>query len=208
MAKDYSKAKIYKLVDDDEYYYYGSTCQTLEDRFSKHQNQSEKSPNAKVYQHFLNIGWNNVKIQLVTNEFSIENKDQLRQFEDTFIEPVLNDPKCLNERRAYVSIEEKKKRSHEYNIEYFQQHKDQVYLTHKKYIEQHQEEMSNYMKQYREDHKEELQKNGNQYWDKNKEKLNKKRSEKIDCTVCNTKIARSHKAQHSRTKTHLANMQK
>jgi len=101
MAKDYSKAKIYKLIDNRGYFYIGSTCNTLAKRLQKHKDKAVMYPERKLYKRFLEVGWDNVQHLLVTDDCNVKNEDELRKFEDSFIEPALNDPKCLNELRAF-----------------------------------------------------------------------------------------------------------
>ena len=38
----YTNSKVYKLVDDEGYYYWGSTCMPLHKRFFDHKNMSKK----------------------------------------------------------------------------------------------------------------------------------------------------------------------
>ena len=46
------RGTIYKLSDDEGYFYYGSTIQTLSDRFEKHKYKSKINQNRKIYQQF------------------------------------------------------------------------------------------------------------------------------------------------------------
>ena len=60
----YNTGKIYKLLCDDDHYYYGSTITTLINRFYNHKSSS-KLMTSKLYKHINNIGWDKVKILLV-----------------------------------------------------------------------------------------------------------------------------------------------
>lgn len=99
---DYSKAKIYKLTDG-EYFYYGSTCMELHERFMNHVKCFAKS---KVYRYFDKIGWENVDMILVEDNLNVKNDEQLRMRENFYIEKYLHDEKCLNTRRAYSTYED------------------------------------------------------------------------------------------------------
>ena len=107
----YDHSKLYKLVDQVEgYYYIGSTaCQTLSKRLMWHKQDSSKPKfqKTKKYAHFNNIGWNNVKIILLS-EHHFHNKMELLREEDKLIQEHRNDTKCLNVLRAFMTDEEKK----------------------------------------------------------------------------------------------------
>lgn len=105
---DYSKSKIYKLQCDDGYFYIGSTRNELRIRLRDHKNDCMKNRHqSNVYQHIKEIGWNRVRIVLV-EDYSCENKDQLRQREDYHIQQVRNDPFCLNINRAFSTEQDKR----------------------------------------------------------------------------------------------------
>lgn len=63
---NYQNGKIYKLTSaNDPEFYVGSTTTSLKERFSVHRSVSEAKPNQRVYQHFNQVGWANVKIELI-----------------------------------------------------------------------------------------------------------------------------------------------
>lgn len=211
MVKDYSQAKIYKLIDNDGYYYYGSTCETLEERFQNHKYKAVKYPNRKVYKRFFEVGWNNVQPILVTDDCHVENDDQLREFEDTFIEPVLNDLKCLNEFRAFLCLGVNNfENQHDWRKEskkkYYESHKEIINAHAKQYREQNQEKISEQRKPYLDSHKKEKSDYDKIYREKNKEKIKQRDSQPYECEICNLTMRYQEKYRHSRTKTHLANM--
>ena len=45
----YANSKVYKLVDDDGYYYYGRSCLPLHKRYYKHKIDSKLDSNRKLY---------------------------------------------------------------------------------------------------------------------------------------------------------------
>lgn len=102
---DYSKGKIYKLQCEDGHYYIGSTCDSLRGRLWDHKDASQTKP-WRVYTHINTLGWDKVTIVLV-EEFPCENRDQLRQREDFYIQQVRG-PLCLNMDRAFVTERERK----------------------------------------------------------------------------------------------------
>lgn len=82
--------KLKNTVDAD--FYVGSTCSSLVKRRGGHKKDAVKRPNAKVYTHFNNIGWDNVMIELIEN-FPCNSKDELLKREQELIDelaPTLN----------------------------------------------------------------------------------------------------------------------
>ncbi len=127
----YANAKIYKLVDSDGYYYYGSTTQPLYKRLYKHKSDAQnRCRNQKVYKYFNEIGWNDVKIILVKDNLGVENIEQLLAIEDSFIKDALDDDHCLNSNRAVVTDQERldrdRKRGRIYMIEYSEKNQEKI----------------------------------------------------------------------------------
>ena len=55
MIKDYSKPKIYKIINDiDDYVYIGSTTEKLSSRMAKHRFEIKRY-NGRIYQHMRKI---------------------------------------------------------------------------------------------------------------------------------------------------------
>ena len=100
----YENGKIYKLVNDvDDSFYIGSTCLQLPKRLYYHKNDSNKAPNRRVYKHFLNIGWENIRIILI-ELFPCANKMELEKRERYYIDTLKPD---LNKNKPYLTPEEK-----------------------------------------------------------------------------------------------------
>ena len=131
----YNNSKIYKLINTvDDTFYIGSTTSTLSNRLYWHRSNSKRDidKNRKIYVHFRNIGFENVRIVLI-EEFNLKNKDQLRREEENYIEKYKHDPNCLNSKRAFLTDQEK----HEYSImkcrNYKSIHKDKISEYNKEY---------------------------------------------------------------------------
>lgn len=161
----YETSKIYKLICSDGYYYYGSTIQSLKDRFQHHKGSSKKMT-SKLYTHIRNISWENVKIECV-EEVSCNNRKELREVENKYILESKNDPLCLNTLRAYTPDDEKRIMEKERQIRNKHHRKEVVH----QYYETHKEEIINRGKQYYNENKEQLQLQHKQYLEKNKEQV-------------------------------------
>ena len=122
------EGKIYRISIGD-YFYYGSTKHTLKRRLSSHKSKS-KTEISKLYTKIRELGWDCVKMELI-EEYSCETKLQLREREDFFIKPYLQNSLCLNEKSAV------------FNEEY-----------QKQWVENNKELVENQQKQYRENHRE------------------------------------------------------
>lgn len=109
----YERGKIYKLVNtiDDEIYV-GSTIRKLNRRFSGHKCASKKNHNYKVYQHCDQVGWGNIKIELIEN-YPCESKKELLKRERYWADE-LN--ASLNQFKAYIAKDEVIKYRQQYYI--------------------------------------------------------------------------------------------
>ena len=99
-------SRVYRIRLE-QYYYYGSTVLSLEQRLIKHKYQSKKSPSVLLYRKAIEIGWDKATIELVEECGEIDEK-ALFMVEDKYID--LADEFCLNTHRAYLSEEEKRER--------------------------------------------------------------------------------------------------
>jgi len=178
--KDYTKAKIYKLINSiDEYFYIGHTCTSLAQRKKYHIDSRKTNPNRKLYKHFNNIGWVNVRIILIDDDLGVLNMEQLLRKEDEHIQQHINNEYCLNACRAFTGLTKK---------EYIKQ-----------WAEEHKTELKEYHKEYRNGEKrEELLEKKRQYEKDNKERIAESRREKIQCPHCNKSITRSNLSAHKR----------
>ena len=160
MKVDYSKCKIYKLVDTiNSYFYIGSTCDTLSKRLCAHRSLAKTKIKQKVYTYFNQIGWENVRIILIIDYPECNNLNEKLRKEQEYIDQFWNDEKCLNSMRSFLSEEQKynyhkdysqlntyKEYKKEYNKEYNKTEKSKQ--IHKEYYERNKEKKRNYMKEY------------------------------------------------------------
>lgn len=175
--KDYSNAKIYKLIDNDGYFYIGSTCVSLSSRFGKHKDKAKKYPERTIYKRFLSVGWDRVKIILIEANNQITNMDELRQLEDKYIQDFREDQKCLNILRSYFAP----------GMDSYANKQEWINRTTNQYYHQNKKQISEKTKQYRKE---------------NKEKIKERRSKQTTCELCKVTFLHDGLARHKRSKKH------
>jgi len=174
------RGTIYKLSDDEGYFYFGSTIQTLSDRFKAHKHNS-KNTNSKLYQHFTyeKFCQNYIKIEVV-EEVVVEKEIELRGIENQYITRYRNDLKILNTYRSSLTKQEVK----DYNKQWRDAHKE-------------------YKKKYYDDHKEEIKQNRNKRYIEQKEQL----KEILTCE-CGVQITKRCLTRHIKSQYHKDFMDK
>jgi len=183
----YEASKIYKLVCSDGYYYYGSTIQSLKDRFQHHRGSSKKMT-SKVYLHIQKLGWGNVIIECV-EEVNCNNRKELREIENKYITKSKNDPLCLNTLRAYTPDDEKRtmekerqtrNKDHRKEVvhQYYETHKEEILNRGKQYYIENKEELQSQHKQYLEANRDKVKIQRKKFYDENKERLCREKREK------------------------------
>jgi hypothetical protein len=96
---DYSKGKIYKVVNDlDDEVYVGKTCQTLNSRFGDHKSDCRHYVGErKFFVHLQTLGIEHFRIELI-EDYPCETKAELEKRETYWIETL---PGTLNTYKSY-----------------------------------------------------------------------------------------------------------
>jgi hypothetical protein len=207
----YNESKVYKLQCNDGYYYIGSTTSNLYKRFIQHKNDSKRS-NRKIFNHINNIGWDNVRIILIS-EHCLESKEHLLREEDRHIKECKDDIMCLNCIRAHVPYEEKVEYKRKYGKEYREQNKEQILERDRNYYKQNRDRLINYQKEYLEKNREKVKSRKHNYYEQNKEEISEHKKEhykkikdklltKYNC-ICGSEIVICCKARHEKSKKHI-----
>jgi len=124
----YSQSKVYKLIDiNTQHFYIGSTTSQLSQRLYWH----KKHPQGNIQRHVQEHGFNFI-IRLI-KEFNLNSKIYLLREEDIIIQQNLNNEKCLNINRAYLTEEEKRVKEHDRCRMYKIGHKEEVSEYNKEY---------------------------------------------------------------------------
>lgn len=165
----YSNSKIYCLHCIDGYFYIGCTTNELRYRLSEHKLHSKKIPERRVYKHILNLGWDNVIIDLI-EEFSCNNRKELLQKENEYIASNIDDEYCLNNNISFQTPEELKAKQ----MAYRQDNRDRILEYKEMYRKKNADKINEYTKQYEEANREILKEKKRIYNQKNKEVLAKK----------------------------------
>ena len=198
---DYSKGKIYKIFSlepNEEYFYLGSTTQTLAQRLSCHRYNGKREPTRKVCQYFNSIGWN-CKIDLL-EEVCCNSKRELEHKENEYIQKYKNDPYCLNTKASFIDDVVNAKR--EYSNMYRKKNPEKFNAYSKKYSVTHKDQIKN----YHESNKEILSEKHKIWYLNNRDEIARRRKERqtIEFTcMCGT-VARLYlKCRHEKSKKHL-----
>ena len=91
--------KIYKIINEDNQIYIGSTKQKIQQRFSGHKYQIKKGISRCSLNHF---NMNTARIELI-EAFDCENMDEVKYKEREYIENTV----CVNKDRPIVTPDEK-----------------------------------------------------------------------------------------------------
>jgi hypothetical protein len=164
MSQDFSKAKIYKITNDDNHdIYIGSTCNTLNKRFSQHKcrTKTEDRKDYPLYKLMNDIGCNRFRIELLEN-FPCNDKYELSQREGKWIREI----GTLNSRIAGRTA-----------TQYQEEHKEYYQEIKKKSAIKHKEENIIRKQQFYIDNKERILQKQKERYEKNKDEINAKRRE-------------------------------
>ena len=185
---DYSKGKIYKIVNDkNDKIYFGSTCQSLSQRMGNHRGKQY----LKLYtSNKLGVDLKECKIILVEN-VNCNSKEELLKRERYYIENFDCVNKNIPGRTLKEYYQENKDKLTEKGKIYRQNNKKKIYEKNKKYNEKNKDKITKWRKQWRE---------------KNRDKIREKGKEKITCD-CGCLINKKHLAIHKRTKKHIKLLQ-
>lgn len=168
--KDYSKAKIYRIVCNitgEEYY--GSTVQSLSNRRAKHVNQFKmwKTGQHHYTTSFKIIERNNFDIVLVEN-YPCNSKEELHARERFYIE----NTECVNKVIPSRTREEyrhtKKDEKKEYDKKYYEEKKQEKLERQKQYYQENKDKIKEYKKMYQEINKDKIREYHKQYHENKK----------------------------------------
>ena len=213
----YSKSKVYKLIDDQGFYYYGSTCLPLHKRTYRHKCDSMKNPQRKIYTVFTHERFLRGEIKTVlVEELNLQNKEQLFRAENNYIQNNLNDPKCLNLHCSFLTLERLKEIKQIGDKNYRNNNKEEIREQKKEYYQNNRDRLIEKAHMYTKNNKEKIGINKKEYYLKNKEKIaeykkqyqakNKNNEEKFGkCVcVCGSEIRKDCLKRHERSLKHLS----
>lgn len=123
----------------DGHFYIGATKGELRFRLQKHKASSKEHPDRPVYKYITN--WNDVKIILI-EKVNCNTREELNKKEDEFIQKELENPLCLNHRRAHNTEEDKKKQEHTKQHTFYNAHKDAILETKKEITQERRDEIN------------------------------------------------------------------
>ena len=179
---DYSKAKIYKIINDvSDDIYIGATCQLLSKRMAEHRKsmKSKRDNHLKIYQKMLEIGVEHFKILLIA-ETPCENVEQLRAIEGEYIRQL----GTLNSQVAGRT-----------SSDYCKEFKERYYPQKFVYKENNRDSINEKNREYYRERKDVI-------CEKNRQRYNEITSEKMTCEVCGTIHNKKNKPLHLRSKKH------
>ena len=123
-------------------------------------------------------------------QFSLKSKEELQKEENSFIEPSLGDPKCLNCIRATFNREA---------------HLEILKKSNKKYRERFPDKVKECRLLYNKTHEKEIVAFSKQYYEKNRDIILSKCRQKVQCE-CGSIVSRSGLSIHKRRKKHIEYM--
>lgn len=188
--------KIYCIRNNvDDSVYVGSTTAPLNKRLQRHKWEMKRTPNIKLYQKMMEVGFDNCFIELI-EEFEFETKKQLREREGEHIRRIgtLNIQIAgqtqaerarkwkANNYEHYIETRREHRKTHKDTInvkerEYHRANKEVHNAASKKWKEENREHCNQYRMDYYHSHHEEQLEKRRQYREKHRDELNAKKRE-------------------------------
>lgn len=144
---------IYRISGGGKFYI-GSTTQPIKKRLKNHKSKSKEShrKNTPIYEHFNNIGWSNVTIEVI-QQIEFEEKIKLLEVEKEIINQYKNDANCLNKSRPFITCNEKKESDKKYYKLNYLQNKEREKERLRKWREENHDKYLEQAKRYRDKNK-------------------------------------------------------
>jgi predicted GIY-YIG superfamily endonuclease len=180
----YGNGKIYRLVGEDGSFYIGSTCKTLSQRLSGHKADSKAKPEQRVYKHFNELGWDNLRIILI-QDFPCKSKNELLKREQEEIDKHRSDAMCLNFKNASG-----------YDMERFQKRRNEYA---KQYHIENREAHRAAAKVYQEVNKDAIATRRRAYYETYKANLLVENAKKVCCDKCGSEVTKGWLREHKKT---------
>jgi len=198
------KAYIYFILDCNNADMYIGSCwvERWNTRKSLHKNLELNTCCSKE------IIKNNNYIFEIFEENEFDTKEDRFKREQFYID----NNKCINKHRAYVTEEQRIEYYKEKNKKYNENNKEEL----KKYQKKYREDNKQKSKKYREDNKKEIKEKSKKYREDNKEELIKYRKKyyeeyekiKINCDICNKLVSRGYIIKHKKSKKCMSHLNK
>ena len=188
----YNNSKIYKVFSDEGYFHYGSTVANLNERLREHMNSS-KTSNMKMHIYFNSIGWDNAKIELVS-EHDFYTRKKLLEEENKYIKNSLMNPKCLNQCESTENIQAVKDTRRIYEEGHTEERKT--------YRENHRNKINAQKKEHYETNKKSIRKKQKEYYMLNRDKILESSMVKISCE-CGSLCSKNHLSRHLQSLKHI-----
>ena len=184
MDNQYIHGRIYKLTSKtSSYFYFGSTTQSLRDRFIHHKSHSKERKNMKVFQTFTYEKFceNDILIELV-EEVIVHSKKELFEVEKRYVQCEINNLHCLNSYLPQRTDEEEKEYCRKMGKTYYDKNKDII-------------------KEYKNKNRDHIKEYNSEYNNKNKELLREKSRQIIKCE-CGGEFQRKGISRHKKSIQH------
>ena len=219
----YANSKIYKLIDDEGYFYWGSTCMALHKRYFSHKRKSKREPERKIYTVFTHSRFLSNEIKIVLEkQVVLSSKEELLREEDRYIQQSIDDNKCLNSIHAVMNYEKRKESQQISRKNYSANNKEKIHERDKIYYKENIEQILQYqrnyrtrntekLKEYRENAKERYAENHQLYVERNPDRIKEinDRYEKKRVTCCCGSDVKAHcYNKHLQSQKHILFMEK
>lgn len=180
---DYSKAKIYKILNDiDDDIYVGATCQSLSQRIAEHRKNifGKQTKEWKFYMKMRDLGVEHFYIELV-KEAPCESREQLRAIEGEYIRTLgtLNTKIAGRTKKQYTQDTKEKKK------EYDRKRREEIGE------EINQRRRNTYWQDV-----EKSRENKRQQYQENPEKVLQYQKRRVNCKICGKELSQGFVYEH------------
>ena len=179
---------IYKLTDNTDRVYYGSTTQVITRRLNQHKISNVCT--SKI------MDKDSMQIECLEQYYfdtDMDYKELLKKREAHYIRNF----ECINQ--VIPGRTEK-----EYRKEYHEKNREQIKERKKEYHQKNREQIKEKKKEWCEKNREQIKEKKKRYFQENKEKITDKRKKEPFTCDCGSVVRKSDKSRHNRTKKHQA----
>lgn len=204
MVDSYKVGIVYKIFynNDPNIMYIGSTLQSLNKRWSYHQQDyykyliNDKDNRSAIYPYFKQYDIKNFTIEEI-KKYNVSDKSQLIMYEQLNI----NKFKPVNKINPFNILANEDRKN--YLKKYKQENKEKIKI----YCHERYKNNKEYFEKYASENKDRIKEYKKQLYQKNKEKVAEKAKETCICKICNIEVTKCKYVRHTRSQRHINNLE-